>query len=207
MKRKTGTGLTLVPPSDAPPIEHRAFDDFVKMIDNLVRWSDEIEDATTTLRRPISSTDDREAAIFIADSCDDDEETEWQIAKCRAFAEMFDPPGNYDQDKRLKREIVARRLAKLIGSFPTGPRNLEDFSTVLLSEVEGEQPNLIALESACRWIVRNMKFVPTVSEVVEIIGEHKERWQHRWKALDSLQKRQREMLELAAAVTAKRPTL
>lgn len=78
-------------------------------------------------------------------------------------------------------------LAQLIGSFPTANLpNATAFTRALLEEVMLEQPNRLALACACRQLRRTMKFVPSISEVIEALKAEKEVWSARFEALDQM---------------------
>jgi len=202
--------LTLVtrPPSEPPlTIAYRAFDDFAESMEQIASWSEEIEQALHTLQCPTSSRDALDDALYDASIYSDpDGIGDIEVEKCRQFAALFDPPSNYENPKKLKPPIIAARLAKLINSFPNsadGQRITDDFVALLIDEVAREQPSFIVLESTCRHLVHTLKFVPSVTEVLEAISERKKLWRQRWRALNKLRERQKKMIDLAAAITAK----
>jgi hypothetical protein len=54
-----------------------------------------------------------------------------------------------------------------------------------VSAVEGL--NLLALDTACRKIVATQKFLPTVSEMFEVLGEQQEKWNDRLWAYSNIE--------------------
>ena len=63
--------------------------------------------------------------------------------------------------------------------------------------------NWIILDCACREIERTQKFLPAISEILEIIGEQQELWQKRQVAIRGIEGRVREVAEVLAKLRPK----
>ena len=127
------------------------------------------------------------------------------LARCHELRDLVDASENYEDDEReegtLRRNIVSVRLASLIGAFPNGaPGDPEVYTRLLLEHVCAvEGLNLLALDATCREIVATKKFVPTVSEVIEVLGEQLEKWWERLRAISWIAGTSREaMAEIEA---------
>ena len=97
-----------------------------------------------------------EAVNNLAD-LDDAKLTEYEtktLADCRKALTVLDTAENYDESGDLRRDIIAGRLASVVGSFPTGaPGNPQAFVFMMLEHVVAiEGLNLLTLDSACRHI-------------------------------------------------------
>jgi hypothetical protein len=65
-------------------------------------------------------------------------------------------------------------LARLVAGYPTKNRDPE-FSTILFDEVAAVQPSLGGLDAAVRYVLRSSKFLPSIAEVLEALGEAERR--------------------------------
>jgi hypothetical protein len=69
---------------------------------------------------------------------------------------------------------IAKHLALLVKSFPNaGSADCTVYGRMLCEDVAADQPSASDIEAACRKIRRTSKFLPTISEVLEAIGEAK----------------------------------
>jgi hypothetical protein len=114
------------------------------------------------------------------------------LERCDGLFALLDPPESYEDNDRegdLRREVVSVRLASLIGAFPNGqPSDPEVYVRLLLEHVSAvEGLNLLALDTACRKIVATQKFLPTVSEVIGVLGEQQEKWNDRLWAYSNIE--------------------
>lgn len=114
------------------------------------------------------------------------------LKRCDSLFALLDPPENYEDNDRegdLRRDVVSVRLASLIGAFPNGaPSDPEVYVRLLLEHVSAIKGlNLLALDTACRKIVATQKFLPTVSEVIEVLGEQQEKWNDRLWAYSNIE--------------------
>jgi hypothetical protein len=114
------------------------------------------------------------------------------LARCDKLLEQLDPPGIYEDDDReegdLRRSVVSVRLASMIGAFPNAnPGDPDVYVGLLLEHVCAEGGiRLLALDTACRKIVATQKFVPTVSEMIAVLGEQQELWNDRLWSLAAI---------------------
>ena len=109
-----------------------------------------------------------------------------RVSRANALWSKADPNDWYD-DGGVVSAHVSVILAQLIGSFPTANLpNATAFTRALLEDVMLEQPGRIELACACRQLRRTMKFVPSISEVIEALKAEKEVWSARFEALDQL---------------------
>lgn len=94
----------------------------------------------------------------------------------------------------ITRNDVKREIGLLIAAFPNAARaDLAAFGRLACEDVWALHPSRIALETACRQLRRTAKFVPTISEILEVIA----RVQANYSAGLNLLKWQPEKLEEA----------
>jgi hypothetical protein len=114
------------------------------------------------------------------------------LARFDELSELLDPPENYEDNDRdegdLRRSVVSVRLASMIGAFPNAnPTDPEVYVGLLLEHVCAEKGiNLLTLDTACRKIVATQKFVPTVSEIIAVLGEQQQKWNDRLWSFSSM---------------------
>jgi hypothetical protein len=134
------------------------------------------------------------------------------LARCDELSELLDPPENYedgDREGELRRNVVIVRLASMIGAFPNAkPSDPDVYVGLLLEHVCAEEGiNLLALDTACRKIVATQKFVPTVSEMIAVLGEQQEQWNDRLWSIAAIAESSRiamtEIAELQVAANAR----
>jgi hypothetical protein len=111
---------------------------------------------------------------------------------------LLDPEDEYYEDDiddrgihqglRLKRNVIKNRLAILVGSKHIGsPTTPEVYVQQLLNYVADEDGlTYLALESACRELEGQRKWLPDISEVLALVREHQERWSERLSAIRSI---------------------
>jgi len=123
-----------------------------------------------------------------------------QVARCREAMALLLPDDNYDGDGCLKKSIVAKRLSLLIGAFPMGaPATPEVYTKMLVEHIANDDELFyLALESACREITTQQKFLPTISEVLEVLETHNCTWSSRKYAIHNLKRRARELADSIA---------
>jgi|SRR5215467_7109080 len=141
----------------------------------------------------------------LSDPKPDDEEKE-RIAGCKAILETIDPEEIYNSDGNLKKSVVSKRLALMMGAFPSGqPANPEVFTRMLLEHIaHDEELSCLLLECVCREIESSKKFLPSVSEVRAVIEEQKHQWDKRIFAIHGIE---REARDLAKAIDALKPRI
>jgi hypothetical protein len=128
-----------------------------------------------------------------------------QVACCREAMALLDPDDNYDDDGCLKKSIVAKRLSLLIGAFPMGtPATPEVYTKMLVEHIANDnEVTYLALESACREITTQQKFLPTISEVLEVLETHNCTWSSRKRAIHNLKRLARELADSIAEAKPK----
>jgi hypothetical protein len=133
-----------------------------------------------------------------------DEYSSELVARCREAMEVLDPEDNYDDDGCLKKSIVAKRLSLLIGAFPMGaPATPEVYTKMLVEHIANDsEVTYLALESACREITTQQKFLPTISEVLEVLATHNSTWSSRHFAIHNIKRR---ACELADSIAEAKP--
>jgi hypothetical protein len=97
-----------------------------------------------------------------------------------------DPKGWWedDDDGDVRQSEVAKIVAMLVGSWPTS--NIPEptvYVQGLIEDVMALNPSFVVLESACRKLRRELKFMPSIAEVVAEIEEQKSAWHDRMSAL------------------------
>jgi len=103
----------------------------------------------------------------------------------RRNSKKFDPEDAYEDDSyQIRKAQVAKHVSLLVGSFPNAaPGNPEVYVMMLVEEIIADAPSVPVLESTRRIIRRTQKFLPAISEVLEILKEEK-KWD---KCLDGFQ--------------------
>jgi hypothetical protein len=89
-----------------------------------------------------------------------------------------------DEDGGVRQSEVAKMVAKLVGSWPTS--NIPEpavFVRALIEDVMALDPTFVAFESACRKLRRELKFMPSIAEVVAEIERQESAWHDRTYAL------------------------
>src|SRR5262249_17515792 len=110
--------------------------------------------------------------ICMLDDCD-----RKMIEEAKELINRLDPDPAYDFDedndsRTLKREVVAKRLALMLDSFPgSQSANGANFTTMLLEHVcdacacEHQSVSLLALQSGCAELEANRSTVPSIKVV------------------------------------------
>jgi hypothetical protein len=84
-----------------------------------------------------------------------------------------------------KRSEVAKMIGGLVGSFPTSNvKNPEVFIRNLLDDVLALDPDFVVLETTCRALRTEQKFMPSISEVLAEYRKQAKIWLPRFIALD-----------------------
>jgi hypothetical protein len=164
-------------PAKPPPARWKDFDAFAADADELVELKLE-------LQRDMAYPNHEDARA----SGDLEDLEGWcqrLVTKCEEGIERFNPSENSDDDGVIKKSVVSKRLSILIGSFPNAvPHSAEAYTRMLVEEVAAfDELDAIILESACREIARTCKFAPSISEVLEVLKNHNERWDNRYRAI------------------------
>lgn len=185
----------IVPMQPYPGHPLRALKQFAAKADRIVWRYDALENLLADVRKKMEATTNREEIDkLFADAkrtavLDDYDKT--LLAWCEAAVERFDPEDNYepDDDKQhhLKPSVVAARIAVLVGAFPAGaPSDPAVYLKVMMEHVcSVEALSLVALDAAIWEAVGILKFIPSVSELMVIVEQQKERWHKRLLAVES----------------------
>lgn len=194
----------------------RSLDQLVKDLDHITERQAGLQDLRRAVRQRKAALENGELVSVTIDSKQAalSQYDKTILARCDGLFALLDPPENYEDDDRegdLRREVVSVRLASLIGAFPNGaPGDPEVYVRLLLEHVSAvEGLNLLALDTACRKIVATQKFLPTVSEVFEVLGEQQERWNDRLWSISNIEEtstfamQEIEALKAEAAMAAK----
>lgn len=100
----------------------------------------------------------------------------------RALSE-FSPDDDPDVDDGMNptRRYIAKQVAVLLGSIPNGaPADPEVYTAMLIEEVLALEVCKHAIESGMRRVRRTTKFLPAISEVLEILKEENKLWHRRF---------------------------
>ena len=128
-----------------------------------------------------------------------------RLEKCRQAITLLDPAENYDDDGDFKKAVIGKRIAALLGAYPSGtPSTPEVYTKMLVEHVAiNDELNWIILDCACREIERTQKFLPAISEILEIIDRQQELWRKRRVAISGIERRSRDVAEVLAKVRPK----
>jgi hypothetical protein len=112
-----------------------------------------------------------------------------QLSECHELLAALDPENDYEEDSSLKKKIISKRLAALVGAFPAGgPATPEVYTRMLLEHVAAEEDlTALALDTACREIESKQRFLPAISEVLSVVREHIEAWSERRRAIRGIE--------------------
>jgi hypothetical protein len=98
------------------------------------------------------------------------------------------PTGWRDDEGEVQQPEIAMMVAKLVGSFPTS--NIPDpkvFVRVLIEDVMACNPSFVVFDSACRKLRAELKFMPSIAEVMAEIESQNCTWRKRFSALDYIE--------------------
>lgn len=180
--------LTVVKPTSEP--SYKAFDEFAESAQHLL---EEWEPLSKGFRETVQCIQELNTltALRSAERALNGRKLTWLKAlrdKCKAYSASFGPDfddfNSEDEGEAYYKSQISLRVARLLGSFPTS--NVPDpkiYTRTLVEEVIAAQPMLFAVESACRTILRTMKFVPAVSEVLSVVNEQNSLWSSRCMAV------------------------
>jgi hypothetical protein len=151
------TQLTIARPSS---VAEKNADDMVSLSERLYA---DAKDAAGIVRRVVylpHASDAREKAIADGDRLVADGQFErlfGELIRAHAPATMRD---------------LGPELARLVGAFPNAGRNdLAIYATMLAEDVAAARPTRDAVSAACRRLRRSSKFLPTISEILETLGQ------------------------------------
>jgi hypothetical protein len=97
-----------------------------------------------------------------------------KVAKFVEGWEFYDRNELYEKDDdgvlQLRHHVICEQVATLLGTFPNAaPHSPEVYTPRLIEEIVAANPGAIQLEAACRWLLRNCTFLPTVAEMLKAI--------------------------------------
>jgi hypothetical protein len=94
------------------------------------------------------------------------------------------PEDWWDDSNEVQESEVARMLgSKLLNAFPTS--NIPDpkgFTEQMIEDVCSWRPDFLSLETACKELRLNKRFMPAISEVREAYEAASKQWAERWDA-------------------------
>lgn len=98
--------------------------------------------------------------------------------------ERFSPDGDKDVIPESNfvptRAYIAKQAALLLGSFPNGaPSDPEIYVGMLIEEIMAGEFFKHAVESGVRRLRRTQKFLPSISEVLEVLNDEQKLWTRR----------------------------
>jgi hypothetical protein len=182
------TGVSVIKsklPAVKPKRQYGDFDEFVALADRIVRTADAIE---ATCNR-LNDDEDFRMTFFTVQEAEGHLK---QLPKLKAaLAEFEEAREWHDRDEfyerrndkwRLSLREVSEKIGQLLASIPnSNPGSAEAaaaFAARMIEEVYAARPDACTLESACRHIVRTMKFV-SIAEVLKAIDEQGTLWRGR----------------------------
>jgi hypothetical protein len=171
----------------------RALKQFATDADQIVRRYRELDDLDTKTYLKIEAATNREQIAKLIDAAKKtatlNERDQATLAQCEAALQRFDPDSNYDDDGKgnLKRSVIGERIALLVGAFPnSAPCDPPVFVRALIEAVSSVDVSLLALDSAVWEIIETKKFIPAISEVLEIVKKQHEKWGERVCTIEEL---------------------
>jgi hypothetical protein len=185
----------IVPIQPYPGHPLRSLNRFAADADRIVRRYNELNDLPDFVLQKIEAMKNGEqmdATSLIADAkkaATLSKHDEALLARCQTALQLFEPEGNYDDDdNRLKRGVIGERIAVLVGAFPGGsPCDPLVFVTTLVESVCAiDYLTVTALDAAIWRIVGTMKFIPAVSEVLEIVNKQQADWMKRFCSIHGI---------------------
>jgi hypothetical protein len=106
-----------------------------------------------------------------------------------------------DENGNCRKSEVAAMVGMMVDSFPSSKiRNPETFVRLLIDDVVSWNPDFGALESACRTLRQTKKSMPSICEVKEQYEKAREKWFHRWLAIEDVEFHYDEMAALVAHI-------
>lgn len=200
------TNLTVVGPSKrvAPINKWKILDSLIFDADNILERFDALDEQRKELLRHAKMIERYEYPDIMTDPALNEIEIE-RLEKCRQAITLLDPAENYDDDGDFKKAVIGKRIAALLGAYPSGtPSTPEVYTKMLVEHVAiNDELNWIILDCACREIERTQKFLPAISEILEIIDRQQELWRKRRVAISGIERRSRDVAEVLAKVRPK----
>lgn len=180
---------------------YAAFDRLARRADVLVEMRASLNSALIGLKRSRSS-DAVEQARSRVEWVDDLGGFADLVEQCREETRQLQhlqPEG----DPQRATVDATKRLTLLTGCFPTS--NVPDpviYSRMLVEEVVAAGHGTLALESACRKLRREQRFMPAIAEVLGVLAQEHEAWVKRLGAIANISEVHGELVALADEVEA-----
>ena len=198
----------IVPINPYPGHPLRALKQFAADADELVDLFNELDDLPDVVREKIKELESREQFDkLFADAkrtATLSEYTSDVQARCEAALQRFDPEAAYEDanpEANLKRSVIGERVAMLVGSFANAsPGDPQVFVTAVIESICAVDVSLPALDAAIWQLTGTKKFIPAVSEVLEIMNEQQEVWGKRLEAIWRIDHKSRRTLERIEAL-------
>jgi hypothetical protein len=105
----------------------------------------------------------------------------------------------WDDDGDVQQPEVAKMVAKLVGSWPTS--NIPEpavFVRALIDDVMALNPSFVMFETACRKLRRDLKFMPSIAEILAEIESQERAWDERSTALFNIEDHYQDLVGLIA---------
>ncbi len=155
----------------------------------------QLDDLPDLVRKKLAATTNRElidkriAEAKKTATLDQHDQT--MLAQCEAALQEFDAAEFYEDDfkeNNLKRSVIGERIAMLVGGFPNGaPSDPMVYVRMLVKSVCTVDDLIMpALDAAIWEIIGTKKFLPAVSEVLEIVNGQTAPWNARSWAIRDL---------------------
>jgi len=195
--------LKTVTPTPTPSVSHwptqKTIRSLADSLDDIVSAEADIVAAVKKLAANSSNPALLEVAKKEADFYTRCIRTEIASGELSKLKKECSPTGWWDDDDEVQRPEIAMMVAKLVGSFPTS--NIPDpkvFVRVLIEDVMACNPSFLVLDSACRKLRTEQKFMPSIAEVVAEIEIQDRTWSKRFFALSGIEYRYKELVKLIA---------
>jgi hypothetical protein len=195
--------LKTVTPTPTPSVSHwptqKKIRSLADSLDDIVSAEADIVAAVKKLAANSSNPALLEVAKKEADFYTRCIRTEIASGELSKLKKECSPTGWWDDDDEVQRPEIAMMVAKLVGSFPTS--NIPDpkvFVRVLIEDVMACNPSFLVLDSACRKLRTEQKFMPSIAEVVAAIEIQDRTWSKRFFALSGIEYRYKELVKLIA---------
>jgi hypothetical protein len=189
----------IVPMQPCPGHPLRSLKRFAADADRIVRRYNELDNlGTEVFAERVDDLITAKAAATL------NEHDEALLAQCEAARQRFEPDSNYDDDDGLKRGVIGERIAVLVGAFPNAaPGDPAVFVRMLIENVSSvDHLTMSALDAAIWEIVGTMKFIPAISEVMQIVNKQQAVWFDRFLAIQDIAETSRWIVEQIEALQA-----
>jgi hypothetical protein len=190
------SSATTLIPTESPltlSSKWKAFHELVKKVDEVACW---YEEELCEHRKVLFRGGDEDGEIPQIYKVEIDKEFSDLIRECRDAIALLDPTTNYDEDG-LTKGCIKKRLAIMLGAFPSKEGTGEGFVKLLLEHVALlDDLNYLALEGACRELETGAKFQPAIAEVISTITKHVALWQKRRLAINDVERLSCELMKI-----------